>query len=264
MPTTSGRAGVLQWKTVGAAVLLLGGLSHTHDAHAGGFTPWGTGTGDKTIALSPYFYVGPDGTTTLAPYVFFGATDYFDVMVGYGFGLDPQEANPALPGRIEIMPRAIINSQAIFALHALYQPGADNAVLGVEFHGVAAAKHFAFTYNTGWWPSIGGDDGFNAGQWFAILAPEFLVNERFSVFTEFNPNVTIDGAVFGATVVPGLTFYTDDALKHSFTVSATIPVAPQSAGPTFGLLYWTSFDTAKKGAAAHRQVSQPDAFASLE
>lgn len=264
MPRTNGRAGLSLWKTSGAALLLLGAMSHTQDAHAGGFTPWGTGTGENTIALSPYFYVGPDGTATLAPYVFFGVHDYFDVMVGYGFGLDPQEANPAVPGRIEIMPRATIAPEAVIALHALYQPGADNAVFGIEFHGVAAAKHFAFTYNTGWWPSIGGDAGFDAGQWFAILVPEFLVNERFSVFAEFNPNVTIDGAVFGASVVPGLTFYTDDALKHSFTVSATIPVAPTSGGPTFGLLYWTAFDIGKKGGSARHHVTQPDAVAALK
>ncbi len=224
MRPTMGRGGMSTLGTAVVATALLGGLLHAEDAHAGGFTPWGTGTGDKKIALSPYFYVAPDGTATLAPYVFFGATDHFDVMVGYAVGLDPQEPNPVVPGRIEIMPRAIIRNEAIFALHALYAPGADVATMGVEFHGVAAAKHFAFTYNTGWWPTIGGDDGFNAGTWFAIMVPEFLVNQRFSVFAEFNPNVTIDGAVFGAAVVPGLTFYVDDDLKHSLTVSATIAV----------------------------------------
>lgn len=244
-------------------------------AHAGGFTPWGTITGDKTMAISPYFFVGSDGSVTNAPYLFFGASDYFDIMVGYGFTLTPSDptngGDPSVSsGAIEIMPRAAINDYAVFALHALYTPGDDSAVAGVEFHGVAAGEFVAFTYNAGWWPVVGGTAGFNAGSVFGIFVPEFIINERFSVFTEFNPAVDLSTGTpeFGANVVPGLTFYVDKDLNHSITAAATMAVAPNWGGATFGLLYWTAIDlgkssggTSKRDRALDRERSVSRAFA---
>jgi len=235
-------------------------LSAATPAHAGGFTPWGTGTGANNVALSPYLFVGGDGTTTIAPYVFFGAHDHFDVMVGYGFSLTPRPGtgNSAFSsGAIELMPRAVINDYAVIALHTLYTPGSDNAVLGLEFHGVAATDVFALTYNTGWWPTLGGTDGFSSGDWFAILAPEFIINDRFSLFAEFNPSVTLADGTFGATVVPGVTVYVDKAGEHSITAAATLSVAPTWAGATFGLLYWSDFELSKRKARSI-ETSQTD------
>lgn len=230
----------MPFATVAALVAL-----PTTSAMAGGFTPWGGATGDKTVALSPYFFVAGDGTTTLAPYVFFGATDHFDIMVGYSFSVDPnpdEAGGEFSSGAIEVMPRGIINDSAVFALHALYTPGDDSAVLGIEFHGVTGSDYFGFTYNAGWWPTIGGDTGFDTGDVFAVLVPEFFVNERFSLFAEFNPGVTIEGTEFFASVVPGVTFYVDKDMKHSLTAAAILSVAPEWGGATFGLLYFTDFD----------------------
>lgn len=245
---------------LGVALAGLVATSMATDANAGGFTPWGGGTGDQTVALSPYLFVGGDGTTTLAPYLFMGATDHFDVMVGYSFSVDPNPDTPGSEfstGAIEVMPRLIINNNAIFALHALYAPGADDAVLGLEFHGLAGSDFFGITYNAGWWPSIGGEAGFDSGDVYALLVPEFFVTDRFSIFAEFNPGVTVDNDVgdpeFYASVVPGVTVYVDKDLKHSVTAAATLSVAPEWGGATFGLLYWTDFDISKKTRTSKRK-----------
>jgi hypothetical protein len=239
-------------------VVVLGSLIGGAEARAGGFTPWGIATGDRTVALTPYLFVGPSGTTTLSPYVWFGASDHFDLMLGYSLSVTPRPGSgvsAVSSGAVELMPRAIINDYAIFALHALYTPGAADAILGLEFHGVADGSLVAFTYNTGWWPKLGGEDGFASGDWFAILVPEFKLGERVSVFAEFNPSVATSDGTFGAKVVPGLTFYVDEQKNHSLTAAVTLAVAPTWQGATFGLLYFTDFDlSAKKKAVSSPAV----------
>lgn len=234
------------------------------DAHAGGFTPWGGPTGDKKIALSPYFFVGSDGTMAAAPYFFIGATDHFDVLFGYTWNMDPTPdvgASAFTSGAIEIMPRGFIVPQLGFGLHALYTPGADNAILGVELNGMALGSIFGITYNTGWWPVIGGDAGFDTGSWFAIIAPEVYV-DRVNIFFEFNPSVpTLADPEFALSLVPGIGVAMDEAKVHFLSLAATIGVAPEYTGVRFGLLYNHTIDFSKKkseAAARHRApVSMP-------
>ncbi len=215
-------------------------------AHAGGFTPWGGPTGDKNMALSPYLFVSPTGAVTTAPYVFFGATDHFDILLGYSFTLDHDPANDTFTsGAIEIMPRGFITPAIGFGIHALYVPGADTATLGVELNGMALGSIFGITYNTGWWPTIGGDAGFDPGVWFAILAPEVYV-DRANFFLEFNPTVTLAEPAFGLNIVPGVGFAMDEERLHFLSAAATIRVAPEYGGVTFGLLYNHTISLAKK------------------
>lgn len=243
------------------ATLALGALAP--EAHAGAFTPWGGPTGDKKLALSPYFFVGPDGTMAAAPYFFVGATDHFDVLFGYTWNMDPTPADGAAAvtsGAIEIMPRGFIIPQVGFGLHALYTPGADTGVLGIELNGMTAGSIVGFTYNAGWWPTLGGEAGFDPGIAWAILAPEVYV-DRVNIFLEFNPTVTITDPTFALNIVPGIGVAVDEAKAHFLSAAATIGVAPEYTGVRFGLLYNHTIDLAPKKSAAARtrqQLSTPN------
>ncbi|MCB9665570.1 MAG: hypothetical protein H6732_15775 [Alphaproteobacteria bacterium] len=241
-------------------------------AHAGGFTPWGTATGDKTVVFDPYFFVDPDGTFRVSPYVWVGATDHFDVLFGataaFGSGVGPAGASL---GALEVMPRGIINDYAIFGFHVFWTPLDDSGNLNesvdlaLEYHGVAAYEHFAFTYNAGWAFTVG-NAGFDAGGVFGVLVPEYIINDRISAFVEVNPSVTInagdldgdgeDDVGWGVGVNPGVTVYLDNNGMHSLTPAALFSVAGTDTSVGFGLLYWGAFETG--GKTARRRTTGSD------
>lgn len=262
---------VFGWTALALATLV------TTEAHAGGFTPWGTATGDKTIVFDPYFFVDPDGSFRFAPYAWFGATDHFDVLVGatVSFGSAVGPAGVSL-GAIELLPRAIINDYAIFGAHLLWTPlddsGAinENVGLGLEYHGVASAEHFAFTYNAGWLFSVG-NDGFDPGAVFMIFVPEYIINDRISAFVEVNPTITVnagdldgdgeDDVGWGVGVNPGVTVYLDNDGMHSLTPTALFNIAGADTTVGFGLLYWGAWEVGGKQAKRRTPTSSNNRLA---
>lgn len=228
------------------------------EAHAGGFTPWGGPTGDMNLAVSPYFFVGPDGTMSAAPYLFIGATDHFDMLFGYTWNMDPTPLDGAASvtsGAIEIMPRGFINPYIGFGLHALYVPGADVGTLGVELNGTAVGSIVGVTYNVGWWPTLGGEAGFDPGSAWAIIAPEVYV-DRLNIFVEFNPTIPLAEPAFALNIVPGVGVAVDKDKRHFLTAAATIGVAPEYTGVKFGLLYNHTISLKGKKAEAAARVRQ--------
>lgn len=214
-------------------------------ALAAGYTPWGSAPAPGHVGLSPYLTVGPDGTTSLSPYAFFGAHRYLDVMVGYTLIVGPSTDTPMFTsGAIELMPRVIVHEAFLFAPRVLYVPGEAQATLALEVHGTAKAGHFAFTYNAGVRSSASAD-GFVPQNVFLLLAPEVKVVERIALFAEVNPTVTLPGGggvAWSVQVVPGLTLQLDEGGSHLLSLAVPVNVAGAESTASAGFLYSGTLD----------------------
>lgn len=223
-------------------VLPLLALSLPATALAGPLNPWGTATGDKTLAINPYMYIMPDGEITPTLYASVGIGDKFDIYAGIGTSMRFNNTdNIFSPGAIELFPRYFVTENVGFALHAIYVPGEVDAVLGPEVHAAWSVGRFAFTGNLGWHPMIG-QSGFDAGGLYAIIAPEiYIVPDRLSFYLEVDPGLSLVDPEFDMTLVPGFGVVLDEAGAHSLSLGVQVPVAMDPGPVSVGLWYGTSF-----------------------
>lgn len=202
--------------------------------------PIGTPQPEGTASLAPTAYVGPDGW--FLPQLY-GAVGVRNADFNVGFMGDFHPGEPGVP-ILDVFPRWFVTEELALVPRVLAPIGAGaHPSAGFELHHVYNQGPFWLTSNVGGSFRVGGDkrDGFA----MLMVAPELFVNDRVSVFMEFNPTVWFEGVNLHdknltMLVVPGVAANLDERCFHQISIGLQVPVAPTVGLPSLGGWYtWT-------------------------
>lgn len=195
------------------------------EAEAGALNPWYGRLGDGDAAVTPYVYVMDGGSVDASVYVQSSFARHFDLLVGAGGSMVPN-AEAGFSG-VDLMPRFFFTDQLGLTLRT--RLGADGtAAVGPEFHGVFARGAFTFAVNA----------GFADQAAYGLFAPEWSLNDRFSLFVELDPVLPVGGAPSLLTV-PGVGLALDKNARHTCALGVQIPTL-SPAPPSYGIWYSTA------------------------
>ncbi len=197
-------------------------------ASASPINPWGAAVASGTVAATQYVYVYPGDGVTALTYAQTGIGDSADLLVGGGFGTSDAGVSGA---PFELLPRYWLTDSVAAAVHAYYAVGSSSAMVGPEVDAVMSAGRFAFTMNAQWVLEVGAA-GVGVGSVNAILAPELVITDRVSVFTEIDPSIGLPTATndtsVAVTLVPGVSAVIGAQKRWSAAVGVQVPVtAPE-------------------------------------
>lgn len=224
--------------------------------HAYAYSPWTTMTGEKTIAVNPFFY-----STAFNPF-----TPTFDLVAWYGFAPNIDIAvNFATVGISGagvsyggswIMPRIDLGGNNILAMQAGISSVSPTAAffLTPQYHFFWENDNFAFEANAYLKIPL----PYTTLTVGAYIAPVLkIVNKFFYLFCEVDPAFSPEnGALpmsFGLGIVPGVTFLLADA-THQICIGVplgnvvSVSGSTVTAGVTPGISVWyyTTFSLAPK------------------
>lgn len=219
-------------------------------AQAYPLNPWGAATPTRFVALTPYLYVYDLGSSYY-PYLYasYGIVDGLDVIGGVGAYLELGDGGGAGLSSVELMPRWFFSDQMGVALHLTGGGGALK--VAPEFHGIfGSSDAFMLTLNAGFGTFVG-EGGFSLGGPYALIAPEYALSDRLSVFCEVNPSLSMAEGVDGMntswalTLVPGVGLTLDEEGSHTMAVGVQAGLV-EGAGfgaesLSLGLWYSTGF-----------------------
>lgn len=217
-------------------------------AEAYPLNPWGSHTATGYFAINPFLYVYSLGGE-IDPYLYglYGISDRFDVIAGVGgYAVFGDDGGVGVGG-VELYPRFFVTDSLGFGPHITFVPG-EGVVLAPEVDGVAYfGESFALTVNGRWSPELlFGGGGFSAGSVDLLIAPEYLLSSRVSLYLEVDPGYALgDGGGAYLTLVPGVGLATDDDETHTFSIGLQIAVAEAENFPrdnlSLGVWYSTGW-----------------------
>lgn len=205
-------------------------------ASAAPLNPWGAATPPGEALVSPYVSLGPDA---IDGNVFgaVGLAERLDLHVGLGSHL-PREGTAY--GMLEVLPRYFLVPQVALAPHVFWTPGADALVPAAEVHVDVATGRFSLVANVGWHPVVA-SSGASLGSLTLLAAPEVRLSERFSVYVEVDPTLSLVGDPLALTLVPGFGMGLDPGARHGVSVGLQIPTLPEVAPASLGFWYCFTF-----------------------
>ncbi len=201
-------------------------------AFASPLNPWGSATSAGSVLVNPYLYVYPEAVNPII-YGSAGLTEKIDLYFGYG-QLIPTDG-PGV-GSLEFMPRFFVVPQLALTPHVYWTPGVDGVVTAPEVHLNLSSSRFSFVANAGWRPVLS-SSGFSTGTVAILAAPEIKLSDRFSVYVEVDPTVSLVGEALAMQVVPGFGMTLDPEARHGLSVGLQIPVLPAVGPASLGLWY---------------------------
>jgi len=210
-------------------------------AQAYPLNPWGAAIPEKTIAINPFLYLDAGPNVYPIFYAGYGISERFDVWAGAGavVALNPVSAGW---GALEVFPRFFIIPELALAAHVYYSPG-SSLTLAPEVHFNKTWGNFALTINAGHRSTRDQVTGtFSHGTIAAIVAPEYYLSKRLSLFLEVDPILTFqEGVQASAILAPGVWFALDEDQKHSFALAVQLPVPFDANAISGGIWYSTTF-----------------------
>ncbi len=199
--------------------------------------------------LNPWGSLAPEGTTTVAPYVYASASAVSstlyasrgvhrlgDVYAGVGFVHESSGATRVL---VEAFPRFGVGSQTAIVPHVVWGSAAADRSAGAEIHTWGGKGPLSWVVNLMWRTPLD-PQAPSPGTLSAALAPEVSLTERVSMFIEVDPSIALETSATDVLVVQGASVVLGSERAHTAVVA--LQWSPE-AGPSVGASWTTTFPT---------------------
>ncbi len=214
------------------------------------FSAWTSMTGAKTLAVSPFFYFSPIGSSgedmdiSMDAVVGYGVSDKADVFLNLA-SLN-LKSEPGSYGSSWIMPRYDFGNSNIGALQIGVTQDANNDLktfFGPHYHFFWENDKLAFELNALWLSKNNPLSSNGDAYAFGCISPVYkAIPKKLYPYIEVDPSYDFgDGLGFDFTLAPGLWVGIPDT-PHQFSISVPIGGIKDS-DVNFGIYawYWWSF-----------------------